>query len=176
MKPTDMRCFDQVAQVLGHDEAVRQLQLVIDSEGRVYRDKSLGPAFLFGETPQGCQFWQGVQESNAKSRKQEMEAENGLGIKHDAGKPRLGLVLGGFAGALTEVGRVGTFGAEKYTDDGWQTVPDGLARYTDAMMRHLLAELGGETHDPESELLHAAHAAWNALARLESMLKTKPAD
>lgn len=95
------------------------------------------------------------------------------GTKLDQGKVRPGLVLGGFSRALTEVSRVGTFGANKYTDNGWQHVPDGISRYTDAMHRHLLAEAAGEQRDPESELLHAAHAAWNALARLDLMLRDK---
>lgn len=95
------------------------------------------------------------------------------GVKHDNGKPRPSLVIGSFAAALEEVSKVGTYGAAKYTDDGWATVPNGLKRYTDAMMRHQLAEFRGETHDPESGLHHAAHAAWNALARLELILREK---
>lgn len=93
------------------------------------------------------------------------------GAKLDAGKNRLGLVMRGFARALCEVGSVATMGAEKYTADGWIQVPDGIARYTDAMYRHLLAEHAGEVQDSGSDLLHAAHAAWNALARLELMLR-----
>jgi hypothetical protein len=92
------------------------------------------------------------------------------GAKLDAGKNRLGLVFTGFAYALEEVGRVGTYGSEKYSDNGWAVVPNGLSRYTDAMYRHLLAEVVGDGVDPESQLLHAAHAAWNALARLEIIL------
>ena len=93
------------------------------------------------------------------------------GAKLDAGKNRLGLVLQGFANALEEVGRVGTFGANKYTDNGWMSVPNGHARYTDAAYRHLLKEAQGELLDLESGLQHAAHAAWNALARLELKLR-----
>lgn len=93
------------------------------------------------------------------------------GAKMDAGKVRVGLVLGGFSRALTEVSRVGTNGARKYTDNGWMEVPGGIARYTDALGRHLLEEASGELIDQEWGLLHAAHAAWNALARLELMLK-----
>lgn len=91
------------------------------------------------------------------------------GSKLDAGKPRPALVLGGFANALDAVTAVGTFGAKKYTDNGWRTVPNGIERYTEAMLRHWLKEVKGELHDPETELLHAAHLAWNALARLELM-------
>ena len=100
------------------------------------------------------------------------KAQHETGAKLDAGKPRLGLVLGAFANALVEVGKVGTYGAQKYTDNGWLDVPKGKARYTDALLRHVLAETN-ETHDPDTLLLHAAHAAWNALARLELVLRKR---
>jgi hypothetical protein len=51
-------------------------------------------------------------------------------------------------------------------------VERGIDRYTDAMLRHALAE-GIEEFDTESGLKHAAHTAWNALARLELMLRAK---
>ena len=92
------------------------------------------------------------------------------GVKHDGGKERAHLVLSGFSRALLEVAQVGTYGAAKYTDNGWESVPNGFARYSDAMLRHILAESKGK-HDEESGLLHAAHAAWNALARLELGLR-----
>lgn len=92
------------------------------------------------------------------------------GVKYDAGKPRYGLVLGGFSRALERVVQVGTFGANKYSDDGWLSVPGGHARYTDALLRHHFAEAGGEELDGESGMLHAAHRAWNALAVLELKL------
>ena len=93
------------------------------------------------------------------------------GIKHDHGKPRASLVVHGFARALLEVSAVATFGAEKYSANGWVSVPNGCERYTDAMYRHLLAEAAGQQCDAESGLAHAAHAAWCALARLELMLR-----
>ena len=94
------------------------------------------------------------------------------GAKLDAGKLRAGLVLGGFARALQEVSRVGTHGAAKYTDNGWATVPNGINRYTDAMLRHYMDECMGEKYDRDLPgLLHAAQVAWNALARLELMLR-----
>jgi hypothetical protein len=96
---------------------------------------------------------------------------NEVGAKLDAGKNRLGLVLFGFARALQEVGRVGTYGANKYTDNGWTEVHDGERRYTDALLRHLLREATGEQCDPDTGLHHAAHAAWNALARLDLALR-----
>jgi Domain of unknown function (DUF5664) len=92
------------------------------------------------------------------------------GAKLDAGKPRVSLMMSGFSNALLEVAKVTTFGAAKYTPGGWRTVPNGLERYADAQMRHVLKAAGGEVLDPDSALLHAAHTAWNALAVLELTL------
>jgi hypothetical protein len=99
--------------------------------------------------------------------------QNEKGSKVDKGKPRMDLVLGGFAEALIEVSKVGTFGANKYVDNGWQEVPNGEQRYTDALLRHYFYERQGESIDPDSNLLHASHTAWNALARLSFILKEK---
>ena len=93
------------------------------------------------------------------------------GVKFDCGKPKMHLVIGSFSRALIEVGKVATYGAMKYSDDGWITVPDGLCRYTDAMLRHYLAEARGEKVDEETGFPHAAAVAWNALARLDLMLR-----
>lgn len=93
------------------------------------------------------------------------------GAKLDAGKNRLGLVIYGFPRALKAVGEIATFGAKKYTDGGWAYVPKGFDRYTDAMLRHLLEEGCGELIDEDTGLTHAAAVAWNALARLELLLR-----
>lgn len=90
------------------------------------------------------------------------------GRKDDAGKVRPSLVILSFSRALLEVSKVGTLGAEKYSEDGWRHVENGLRRYTDAMLRHLLSEPTGKPD--EDGLSHAAHVAWNALARLELMM------
>lgn len=82
------------------------------------------------------------------------------GAKLDAGKPMAGLVLGDFSLALLAVSEVGTFGAKKYTPHGWLVVPNGRVRYTDAMIRHWLAE-PSEKVNVDSGLLHSAHVAWN---------------
>lgn len=92
------------------------------------------------------------------------------GAKLDAGKaPMLRGCVEYFPLALEQVAKVSQFGANKYTWKGWETVPDGINRYGDALVRHLAKE----EHDPDSGLLHAAHAAWNALARLELMLRER---
>ena len=95
------------------------------------------------------------------------------GAKLDAGKNRLGLVLGGFALALEEVGKVGTYGAEKYTENGWKDVPDGKSRYFDAKYRHEFAHHKGEVRDEASGRPHLAHAAWNSLALLQLHLESQ---
>jgi len=94
-------------------------------------------------------------------------APNDPGAKLDGGKVRLGLVVAGFSRAITAMGLVGTYGATKYSDNGWLAVANGEARYTDALLRHLLADLAGETHDSESGLPHLDHALWNLAAVCE---------
>lgn len=96
------------------------------------------------------------------------------GAKVDAGKVRMHLITGGMARALTEVAKVATFGAAKYTDGGWVFVPDGLTRYEDAQQRHAAVRHMGETHDSDSKLLHLAHEAWNSLAKLDLYLRANP--
>lgn len=87
------------------------------------------------------------------------------GAKLDSGKQLAGVLLD-FSRALEAVADVGTFGANKYTRLGWESVPNGEQRYTDALMRHLL-KMQREELDPDSGLEHLAHLAWNCLAVLE---------
>lgn len=95
------------------------------------------------------------------------------GSKLDAGKPRVAMVLKGFARALWEVSRVGTIGAIKYCDNGWQTVPNGIERYADAEMRHKLKSWMGLEIDEDTEMFHLAQEAWNSLAKLELFLRKR---
>lgn len=95
------------------------------------------------------------------------------GAKLDSGKQRAHLVLGGFPRALQEVVRVGTYGSQKYTDNGWKVVPNATSRYSDALWRHLLEDAKGLQLDEESGLQHLAHAAWNILALLEFRAQEK---
>lgn len=99
---------------------------------------------------------------------------NQAGAKLDGCKPDASLLLM-FGKALEAVAEVGTFGARKYSRGGWQSVPNGVDRYTAALLRHLLKE-NYESTDKDSGLLHAAHAAWNALARLDLMLREEQDD
>lgn len=100
---------------------------------------------------------------------------NAPGAKLDAGKAEYDMVLFSFPAALAQVDRIGKFGARKYTKGGFLDVPNGQARYFNAEMRHGVKHLSGELFDPESNELHLAHKAWNALAELELYLRGKGA-
>lgn len=95
------------------------------------------------------------------------------GTKLDVGKDGYDLVLEYFSGALAAVNAVAEFGAKKYSRGGWRTVPEGNKRYTNALVRHLVKRQGGEVSDPESDMDHYAHAAWNALAILQLKINEK---
>lgn len=86
------------------------------------------------------------------------------GTKHDHGKPILGAVP---PHAELAVGRVLTFGAEKYARGNWDKVEDHENRYMDAALRHLNAHRRGELTDSESGESHLAHAACCILFMLD---------
>lgn len=92
------------------------------------------------------------------------------GRKYDSDKVRAAQLLSDFSLALKAVCEVGEMGAKKYALHNWPLVDDGLNRYQDAQMRHMLNRWEGEIYDPESQYLHAAHEAWNALAALQIMI------
>lgn len=127
-----------------------------------------GEGLEFNEEASMAEKWRNIEHKLEQDPNGKDPHESGA--KLDAGKNRLGLVIGSFARALSKVGEVGTYGANKYTDNGWLDVPNGEARYTDALYRHLFSEAKGEVNDKDTDLPHAAHAAWNALARLELAL------
>lgn len=94
-------------------------------------------------------------------------------VKYDGGKaPIYRGAISYFPRAISAVAAVSAFGASKYAWNGWRSVPNGFERYSDALVRHLTNEGSGEILDPDSGSLHAAHIAWNALARLELLLET----
>lgn len=101
---------------------------------------------------------------------------NSPGAKLDDGKVKAGL-LEDFSRALWEVAKVGTFGAVKYSRGGWQFVENGEERYKDAKWRHILKRNIEGQIDADSQCLHLAQEAWNALAQLELYLrKTEPTE
>lgn len=100
---------------------------------------------------------------------------NIVGKKYDEGKPRLAEMIQDFRLPLIEVAKVWAFGADKYDKGNWRYVLGGEERYTNALMRHLVAEADTQKDD-ESELMHAAHVAWNALARLHFLIEKEKKD
>jgi len=91
----------------------------------------------------------------------EHEAEK-AGLKFDGGKLRFDLYpIDAYKGCT----QVLTFGAKKYTPNGWRSVPDAKNRYYAALIRHLNAQKeyvdnGGKglSLDDESGLPHLDHA------------------
>lgn len=83
--------------------------------------------------------------------------------KADGGKLRPTLVP---TGMILAVAAVREYGCKKYSDpDNWKRVEP--QRYRDALYRHWLAYLSGETHDEESGLPHLWHLATNAAFLIE---------
>ena len=77
-----------------------------------------------------------------------------------------------FPRGLGAVAELSTIGAKKYSWKGWESVPDGINRYGDALGRHELRIEGDYTRrDPDTNVLEATAVAWNALARLELILR-----
>lgn len=81
------------------------------------------------------------------------------GVKLDQNKLRMSLIP---AEAIEGLAEVLTFGASKYTKDGWKDVPNAEERYMDALLRHIVAFQKGEIHDPESGIHHLKHVLCNA--------------
>ena len=83
------------------------------------------------------------------------------GVKHDEGKPRLGLMP---PGTMTRIGRVMTECLTRdespYIEGSWKTV--SKSRYVDALLRHVDAILSGEVADTGSGLPHIDHVLVNA--------------
>lgn len=82
------------------------------------------------------------------------------GAKLDGGKVRWDLLD---IEAIEGLATVLTYGAEKYTENGWKEVPEAKKRYFSAMMRHYKAMLEGEECDSESGLPHRHHFLTNAM-------------
>ena len=95
------------------------------------------------------------------------------GAKLDAGKVAVTRgCLHYFPRALRACAELSQIGAKKYSWKGWESVPDGINRYSDALGRHELAIEGDFTRrDLDTGVLEATAVAWNALARLELILR-----
>jgi hypothetical protein len=66
--------------------------------------------------------------------------------------------------ACMEEAKVWMSGADKYGRNNWEKLwgDDTTNVVMASLLRHAFAILAGETHDPESGLLHAAHLRCNA--------------
>lgn len=82
-------------------------------------------------------------------------------FKSDAGKVQFDLLEDGAPNALLEIAKVMSWAVEVkgYHPHSWQEIPDAIRRYKAALGRHRNAIARGEVLDPESGLLHWAHAA-----------------
>lgn len=80
-------------------------------------------------------------------------------VKNDSGKLQWSLLP---FEELEDVVRVLMLGAKKYTPDNWKKCDD-VTRYKDALMRHVISYISGDTIDEESHLSHLAHAVCNCL-------------
>lgn len=99
----------------------------------------------------------------------------GGAVKFDGGKaPVYQGFLNRFPRAILGVAMVSEYGFRKYgTFDGWEKVPNGLNRYTDAKGRHgLLQSIEGPYDIADSGLPHALQDLWNSLARAELLLQS----
>ncbi len=94
------------------------------------------------------------------------DATSQVALKFDKSKVRMELLS---APALEAIAEVLTFGAQKYADNNWRK---GFAwsRLFGALFRHSFAALRGEDRDPETGLLHMAHAGCCVMFILEHMI------
>lgn len=76
-------------------------------------------------------------------------------LKYDQEKTRHDLVP---PEAIEGMAKVLTFGANKYSDRGWEVGMDWGRVYA-ALQRHVLAWWSGQNLDPETGLSHMSHAA-----------------
>lgn len=140
-------------------------------KGKAYIEPVDTPAQTMGlgefeRIPDGSEPKFKIKEADPTGRK-----PSDAGAKLDQGKNRMGLVLGGFSRALEAVSRIGTFGANKYSDNGWMSVPKGVERYSDALLRHMFKHLQGEVVDKDSGMPHLWHMSWNSLAITELTMR-----
>lgn len=112
--------------------------------------------------------WKFLYEAKKQIRKEKNEklskdsggqAELDQGLRYNSGKNRLDLIP---CSLIDGVGRVLTFGAQKYAPDNWRKFNQQQVRECiGSAMRHIEQYRQGNWLDPESGLPHLAHAATN---------------
>jgi len=90
------------------------------------------------------------------------------GLKYDNDKIRLDLID---PLPIIELGKILTYGANKYKENSWQNLENAENRYYAAALRHLYDYRLGNSIDSESSLLHIAHAFCNLYFLLYFELK-----
>lgn len=100
------------------------------------------------------------------------------GTKFDSNKPDAYLLFQDFPRALQEISKLANMGAhKKYAPHNWQYLEDGKQRYSSALVRHMIEEiLCPDYVECDEVFLHATAVAWNAIARLELILREKEND
>jgi len=96
------------------------------------------------------------EEQAQRDAQADQPAVDPIGTKRDQDKIQLHLLP---PRAELMIGEVLTFGAKKYSPNGWKYVENPNDRYMAAAMRHLNSARQGEQLDAESGLPHLAHAA-----------------
>lgn len=92
------------------------------------------------------------------------------GKKYDTGKARWDLLP---MHLIDEAVSVLSFGANKYGEESWRYVTNGLNRYYAALIRHIRAYREGEENDSESGYSHLAHAMCNLIFLSELQREVK---
>lgn len=99
------------------------------------------------------------EEHEKLSKDSERQAELDQGLRYNSGKNRLDLIP---CSLIDGVGRVLTFGAQKYAPDNWRKFnQQQVKECIGSAMRHIEQYRQGNWLDPESGLPHLAHAATN---------------
>lgn len=89
-----------------------------------------------------------------------------VALKYDTGKIRMELLS---VPALEAISEVLTVGAKKYADHNWRK-GFNWSRLFGALLRHTFAAMRGEDRDPETGLLHMAHAGCCVMFLLEHII------
>lgn len=106
-----------------------------------------------------------------EEQRAEQEAK-GVAMRFNAGKLRYDLLP---PDAIEELVKIYTMGAAKYADRNWEKGFNWMDCYA-SLARHLALWQMGEDRDEESDHLHMAHVAWNALAIVTFQLRNVGVD
>ena len=74
---------------------------------------------------------------------------------------------------IEDIVKVYTAGANKYGENRWQNLDNGIKRYKGALLRHLVEFENGNEMDEDTQCKHLAQVAWNAIAMLYLSKKLK---